>query len=468
MAAILYYSIECLIVWLLLRHSDRNDSNMAKILRVISINFPFKTPWVVQEPGLATDRALFDFDVVVIRPYLLIGNRPAGQSNIESSEHSRARREVDGKDEDIVRLLRQGGLLVVILDSLQLMRYVSGRYSYTGGTIYTVTNYDFLGERFFSCVRNGTGSNLEILDNAEPFSVVIKTSSVQWSAFIAATPPDRFTSTKFFARNGAGSFIGGQVAFEPGNVVFLPNFKQLNEEQFFEACCEYRFKREGTPPPPWAEEVSLPGASDSDSKIAQIDERVREIEQLRLEAIRERDGLLAFKKLLYEKGKTQLEPIVLRALDQLGFATTPSATIQDTGLEIDGRTTEGSQPGILEVKGSKKQISFDEFSSFVPKILADFQASGCASKAIFVGNGLCEVPPEERIGDKVFSPHVLQAAKSQSIVLVSSVELFAVMCGVLSGDITDFETIRETILTTNSFVNLMQFCRKSPFPEKRA
>jgi hypothetical protein len=246
----------------------------------------------------------------------------------------------------------------------------------------------------------------------------------------------------------------------------LPNFKQLSEEQFFEACYEYRFKREGTPVPPWAKEVSLPGASHADSKISQIDERIREIEQLRLEASRERDELLAFRKLLYEKGKTQLEPIVRRALDRLGFETTPSATIPGTGLEIDGRTTKGSQPGILEVKGSKKQISLDEFSPFVPKILADLQASGCASKGILIGNGLCEAPPPERIGDKVFSSHVLQAAKSQSIALVSSIELYAVICGVLLGDITEFETIRETILTTNSFVNLMQFCRKSPFPEK--
>jgi hypothetical protein len=91
---------------------------------------------------------LFDFDVVVIRPYLLVGNRPAGWSNIESHEYSQAIREVVGKAEDIGRLLQQGGLLVVILDALQALRFNSGAYSYTGGTIYTVTNYDFLGEHF--------------------------------------------------------------------------------------------------------------------------------------------------------------------------------------------------------------------------------------------------------------------------------------------------------------------------------
>ncbi len=465
-ATIPYYCIDCLIVWFLLTHGDRNDSNMRRTLRVISINFPFKTPWVVQEPRLTTARAFFDFDVVVLRPYPLLGNRPGGVSNIESHEYSEASREVLGKSEDIVRLLQQGGLLVVILDVLQVMKFNSGAHSYTGGTIYTVTNYDFLSKHFFHCVRNGTGSNVEIFDHAEPFSVVIKTASVQWTAFIAEKPADPFSFTRFFARNGAGSFVGGQIGLGAGNVIFLPNFRQLNEEQFFEACYEYRFKREATPVPPWAKEVSLPGASDADSKIAQIGERMREIEQLLLAAIRERDGLLALKKLLYEKGKTQLEPIVRRALDRLGFATTPSGTIPGTGFEIDGRTTKGSQPGILEVKGSKKQISLDEFSPFVPKILADFQASHCASKGVLVGNGLCEEPPTKRIGDKVFSSHVLQAARSHSIALVSSVELYAVICGVLSGDITELERIREAILTTNGYVNLMQFWRKSPFPEE--
>jgi hypothetical protein len=432
-------------------------------LEVLSINFPFKASWVAQGPTLATTRALFDFDVVVIRPYLLVGTRPAGRSTIESGDYSRAHKEVHGKVEDINRLLQQGGLLVVILDEVQDLKFNTGAHSYTGGTIYTVTNYDFLDEHFFNCVRNGTGSRFEIVNAAEPFSAVLKGSSVQWTAFIGDQPPYPFTDTTFFARNSAGSFIGGQIAAGTGNIVFLPNFKELNEEEFFEACREYRYKREGTPAPDWADRVYLPGALNADSRITEIDERMSEIEEERRDAVRERDQLLAYKKLLYEKGRT-LEPTVLRTLDQLGFATKPGETISGTGFEIDGRTTIGSTPGILEVKGSKKQIALDEFSPFIPKILGDLEATGYASKGILIGNGLCEAPPETRLGENVFSPHVLEAATRQSVALINAVELYCILCGVLSGNITNLEAIREAILTTNGFVSLRQFCRGFPFP----
>jgi hypothetical protein len=432
-------------------------------LRILSINFPFRTSWVTNEPNLATPRALFDFDVVVIRPYLLADRPGGGPWVIESFAYARARKEIDGKGEDIARFLDQGGLLVVILNEAQELKYDTGAHSYAGGTVYTVTNYDFLDEHFSESVRNGVGTNIEILKVAEPFSGVIRKSNVQWTAFLGRKLPYPFNNMVFFARNGSGSFVGGQLPLRAGNVVFLPNFKELDEEQFFEACRQYRYQREGTPAPEWSKHVFLPGVSDLEKNITKIDEQLREIEGLRKEAVRELDELLAFKKLLYEKGKTQLEPTVLRALDQLGFGIKPSETISGTGFEIDGRTTVGPTPGILEIKGSKKQIVLDEFSPFIPKILADLGASGYASKGILIGNGLCEGNPKDRLGDKVFSAHVLEAAKTQSIALLNSVELYCVLCGILSGKIQNLEAIREKILTTNGFVSLVPFCPELPF-----
>ncbi len=437
---------------------------MSQKLKILSINFPFRTPWVVNESNLATPRALFDFDVVVIRPYPLAGRSAGGPWSIGSDAYWRAHKEMEGKGEDIVRFLRQGGLLVVILDEVQELKYNTAEYSYfSNGTLYTVSNYDFLEEQFFRCVRNGVGKKIEIIKVSEPFSQVIKKSNVEWTAFIVAKPPDPFNGVGFFARNGSGSFVGGQVSLATGNVVFLPNFRELNEEQFFEACTEYRTKREGTPPPEWSKKVALPGVADAENKITTIDELLQETERLKREATRELDDLLAYKKLLYEKGTTQLEPIVRRALDRLGFGTKPSETITGTGFEIDGRTTVGSMPGILEIKGSKKQIVLDEFSPFIPKVLADLGATGYPSKGILIGNGLCEGNPKDRLDVKVFSTHVLDAAKTQSIALVNSVELYCVLCNILSGKIQNLDVIREKILTTNGFVSLLPFCQESPF-----
>jgi hypothetical protein len=438
---------------------------MAQDLKILSINFPFRTAGVIQEPTLATKRALFDFDVVVIRPYLLLELPAGGPYEVDRyGSFNRVNNEMTAKIDDLSRLLSQGGLLIVILDVQQELTFHTGRHSYTsGGTLYTTSNYHFLVPHFFECVRNGTGNNVEIL-RADPFSTVIKKSDVEWTAFIVSRPPDPFADPVHFARNGARSYVGGRVSLGEGNVVFLPNFRGLNEGLFIEACREYRYEREGTPAPEWCKNVSLPGLTEADDKIMGIDETLRKVEQARREAVSERDGLLAYKKLLYEKGKTQLEPTVRRALDQIGFKTTPSETLPGAGFEIDGRTTVGSPPGILEVKGSKKQIGLDEFSPFIPKILADLKATGHQSKGILVGNGLCESPPKDRLGEKVFSPHVLEAAKTQSIALINSVELYRVVCGILAGQIQSqhLELMREKILKTSGFVSLLEYCNGLP------
>lgn len=434
---------------------------MGRNLRILSINFPFRTPWVEQEPTLSTQRALFDLDVVVIRPYLLIPDKPGGPWQIDQSPFSYAKDAMRAKIEDINRLLHQGGLLVVILDAFQELQFNTGRFRYTsGGTVYTVTNYDFFDDHFYNCVRNGTGTNVQISNSADPFSTVLRKSIVKWTAFIGTRPPYPFSDIEFFAGNGANSHVGGRLPVGTGNIVFLPNFTKLDEEAFFEACREYRYQREGTPAPEWCKSVFLPGVPEADEKIAEIDERLLEVEQSKRNAIREREDLLAFQKLLYEKGKTQLEPIARKALDQIGFQSTPGETMPGSNFEIDGRTTVGSAQGIVEIKGSKKQISLEEFSKLSPKVMADLEAKNYQSKGILIGNGLCETPPQDRLGEKMFAPHVISAAKTQSIVLINSVELYCVVCGVLSGKIRaeDFERIREKILSTNRCVSLLEFC----------
>jgi hypothetical protein len=146
--------------------------------------------------------------------------------------------------------------------------------------------------------------------------------------------------------------------------------------------------------------------------------------------------------------------------------------IPGPGFEVDGRTTGSSSPGILEIKGSKKQIGLDEFSPFIPKILADLKSKGYQSKGILIGNGLCEALPKDRLGEKVFSPHVLEAAKTQSIALINSIELYCVVCDILAGQIQsqDLELMREKILKTSGFVSLLEYCKSLPMglePPKR-
>ncbi|PYP91079.1 MAG: hypothetical protein DMG65_09435 [Candidatus Angelobacter sp. Gp1-AA117] len=431
---------------------------MAKKLKVISVNFPFKNVEVAQESRLSTSRALFDFDVVVIRPYTL--------PPVDGPEYPITGYQAEMRDKrpELIKLLEQGGLLIVILNTHIIREYDPGRWSYWGGgTIYTVSNYDFIDEDFSHCVKNGTGNKLEYIGTENAFTNVLRASSVQWTAYLEGRLPSPFDDVRISARNSAKSFVGGWTDLNKGRIVFLPNLITLDEAKFFDACREYMEGKEGLIPPEWIHEIFIPGESelmasaiDVRQKIAALDSEAERIE----EQIR---TLKQHQKLLYEKGKNHLEPAVRAAFDLIEFKTTPSEHIPGTNYEIDGRTNEGSQRGLLEVKGSKRQIVLDELSPFILKVLSDQEKSGFRSKGILVANGLCEQPPETRLGDCIFSSHVLQASHDNSIALVNTAELYCVLCGVLSREIKDFNAIRERILTTRGYVDLRSFCGKSPF-----
>ncbi len=441
---------------------------------ILSVNFLFETEGIENEISLATAKAFFDFDVVVVRPHSLARfikgavNKRGDENWLDvGSDFDDLVQVVRRKTPEIIQLLEKGGLLVIILDAVDVYKWNPHAYSYTHtGEIEGITNYDFLGNEFWAYVHTGSGTRVSLTDTNEPFAKVLQCSSVRWTAYLDLDlrSLSSFDALRTFASNGPSSFVGAVMPASAGNIVFLPNFEKLHEAEFLAACLEYRLKREGTNPPTWLQSVHLPGEEEANKAIANIEEDIKKVQDNRNSKLKRRQALLEYKKLLYEKGKTHLEPVVRRALDELGFQTSPSEVISGSQFEIDGRTKFGSKPGILEAKGSKNQISFEEFSKFVPKLLEDFRQSGVESKGIFVGNGFCEKLPANRLGETLFSSHVLQAAKTHSVVLVSSVELYWVVCGVLAGEIKDLESIRESILGTSGYIDLRLFCGMSPFP----
>jgi hypothetical protein len=435
-----------------------------KPLRTISINFPFHDPSVVNVSNFSTDRALFDFEVVVVRPYSVIGSgKSGGEFSVEWRDYSRVKQEMARKIEDISRLLQGGGLLVVVLDAVQVLRCQTG--GYTGGTIYTVTNYDFLHPHFFESIGNGSGDRISI-DSTEPFSKVISASPVFWTAFIRRKVPYPFDEARVFATNGSDAVVGSSVEMGAGHVVFLPNFKSFDETAFFEACLDYCTRREGTPTPDWVSSIYLSGQTAVEQGISLLEKEIKTLEGRRDTELAALRKLLEYKKLLFEKGKTQLEPIVMSAMTILGFQASAGEIISGTNFEIDGRTKGGSSPGILEIKGSKNQIGLAEIGAFPTKIIADLEASKFLSKGILVGNGLCLEPPQKRLGNAVFTQHILDAAKTNSIALVNSVDLYGVVCNVLGSQIKDLNAVRQTILAANGYADLSQFIAKSPFRAK--
>jgi hypothetical protein len=425
---------------------------MGKKLRVISIDFPFTESSVVQS-SLYDPTALFDFDVVVIRPSKL---------KAETWNDQTTARYLKGvmyqKKRELDLLFAQGGILVVFLDVPYSYDFYGDGYR---NSAFSVSNYEFLDLQFGSGLGRGSGTQVGYKTSDEPFVGVLRKSTVSWTSYLTQIPSS-FKDFKVFAQAGPAGALGGKMPRGEGHVIVLPNVSALDEAAFFEACAEYRFKRQGTTPPDWAGKILVPGLQSIETAIADLDKRIAELQSQRQLRSVELEETTAYRKLLYEKGKAQLEPTVLRALDHLDFGTSPNEVIGKIH-EIDGRTTKGSKAGIVEVKGSKNQITQSDFSPFVTKILADAEVSQKFSKGILVGNGLCETEPSKRLGDSVFSPYVLDGARINSVALINSVELYGLCRAMLRGDAIDKSVVRETILTGNGYVDLKPFCGQMPF-----
>ncbi len=438
---------------------------------LVSVNFPFKTLPVAQLPSLMTRDALCDYDVVVIRPSSL-GRFPgisADSGNhegwIEGNEFARVEAIFAGKKVEILQLLESGGVLVVILDTLEALKwnpYAPGR-SHLGG-VHSVTNYDFLDREICSCIHDGPGGPITIVDTDEPFTSVLQTSSVRSTAFIEPPLPCPFDNPRVFARNERGSIAAATLECGRGHVVFLPNFDVLDEKAFVTACMEYRFGREAINQPAWLGTVFLPGELEANNSLTAIQIEMKRLERRRLAELERREQLLEFKNLLYEAQRHRLGNAVRRALCELGFQTASKDSIAGSLIQFDNGTNGGSSRALLRVAGSNGQITCGEFTTFVEMLAKTAESTGCPSKGIFVGNGFCQSAPSSRLGTSVFSEKVLEAAIESSVTLVNSVELYWVVCGALSGKMGDLRAIRETILGASGYVDLKVFCRKLAFP----
>lgn len=427
-------------------------------LRILSLNFGLGCSTVGAD-FLETENALFDFDVVVIHPPDLFA-----VSRRESPDIYRKIESVMNKKAQELRpFFAQGGVLVVFLAAPSYYRVKVSDYPEGYNT---VNNYEFLHPKFAFSLRTGKGNQITYDNSAEPFIGVLRKSAVAWTSYVTGALPMDLKTMKFFAFAGKAGALAGKMQHGEGHIILLPNLTHMDEELFLKACAEYRFKRQGTPPPDWVNKVFVPGVPPIESSIAALNTQIAELQSARQLRERELEERSAYRKLLYEKGKTQLEPIALRALDDLEFGTSPSEIIKGTNHEIDGRTSKGTTPGIVEVKGSKNQIVQSEFSPFVTKLLVDSEVSNAFSKGILVGNGLCETEPGGRLGDAVFSPHVLDGARRHSVALVNSVELYWLCCALLRGDPVDKSAVREAILNGNGYVDLKPFCGESLFTLK--
>jgi hypothetical protein len=443
---------------------------MEKSLRLISINFPFLETPVEHVRSLATRKPLSDYDVIVIRPHPVCWlldhpvSKQGGDCWVEGSDFAKAESIIIRQKAVILRLLERGGLVVVILDSREILRwnpYNSGQSHVT--SVQKLSNYDFLDEQFRFCVGHGCGKDVRLVDTSVPFSQVLQNSLVRWTAYLERKPVYPYGNPRIFARNTAGDVLGAIFECAGGHIVALPNFEKLDEKEFLFACKAHRSQSQEVNPPNWIPAVYLPGEYSASSRVMGVEIEIKRLQQKRASEIAQREELLRYKGLLYQYCRVHLEAAVRKALELLGFVTCPSEDLHGYPIEISGKVRGVCISGALQAKASQREISCAEFLWFTPKLTADGQHTEFRGKSVFVGNGFNESPPGTRLGTVIFSAKVLAEAEKQSVSLLNSAELYWVVCGVLSKEIEDLERIREAILTASGYVDLRPFCGIPPF-----
>ncbi len=198
----------------------------------------------MQEKSLATERAFFDFDVVVIRPERF--EFGAGDYHLcRSIQAIASAKSLKPEPWTLVN----GGIGYVLLDIPYTYSVTSGAYSTR--IRYSVSNYQFLQGDFGSCLQGGTGEQITYTDPGEAFAAPETEHCGMDGILHRRTPPAPFHEMRFFATVGVGTGVAGKMPYLQGHLIVLPNLKRLDEPMFFEACEEYLHNRQESAPPIW-------------------------------------------------------------------------------------------------------------------------------------------------------------------------------------------------------------------------
>ena len=188
-------------------------------------------------------------------------------------------------------------------------------------------------------------------------------------------------------------------------------------------------------PPAWVEKVAIQKGMQQQAEIAKLEEQ-RDQVQGRMDAlVRERDWVLAHKRLLYSKGG-ELEAAVVDAFHLLGLdAWRANKADEDCVLAMG---TGGYARGVVEVKGADGRTRQQDIVQCGKWVDVWHAREGRLPKGIFVPNQhRKEEYPESRQERLRFEPNELEYAKMKDICIIPSCALFEAAKRALDGEAPD-------------------------------
>ena len=151
-----------------------------------------------------------------------------------------------------------------------------------------------------------------------------------------------------------GQTIGvelSQFPGEPGKIVIIPPITELvlTEPDRVAAViqdCVARSLGSVDSEPNWTELISLPGLNPLDAAVARVGSELTAVTERLRQAETERNELASLRRMLWTSGPNQLTPVVIRALEMVGFEMSEDAE------NITGLYDRGEKVAIVAIEGT--------------------------------------------------------------------------------------------------------------------
>lgn len=208
---------------------------------------------------------------------------------------------------------------------------------------------------------------------------------------------------------------------QSGPVIWVPAVDKLQSTEVVDLVLKTRYNLYvETPPPEWSSAHHLPRAEEVRRELEALDEKLRLLDEKRLDAQSRFKQESRFIALLYERSAA-LEILVRDAFRQLGAEVEERPSDREDGRLVDpfGRKA------IFEIKGRSGPVKLSDIrqlQNWTSDAIAD---EGWEGKGILVVNAFADEPVENR-GDP-FPANSLKAAQRFDQSLLTSVQLFAAL-----------------------------------------
>lgn len=224
-----------------------------------------------------------------------------------------------------------------------------------------------------------------------------------------------------------------------GKFVFLPCPTEISDVEavqfilktFFEVTPE-------TSPPDWTESLKIPGLEDIERRIIGNEDKINNLSEANRKLEKKASDLKKYQKLLYETGSA-LEEIVRDSFILLNHKP------ESPKFKEEYIIKSGNKIGIIECKGKEKSISRKDFRQLLDyhkEYQIDFDGD---FKGILIGNAWRLKPVKDRNKNEfpTFPDDVKKIATKNDFALLSTVELFNIICKFIEKKIESKEIIKK-------------------------